>query len=148
MLLEQTKGVVIINSRYKINNNLNNNNNTHMKETNNLALEPTENKVLIEFANRLGVTPMQIIAKNEIRHICDIRQLYCKLRYEIHGATYLEIAHEIDRNPTTVRNGVMRINNLLDVDNIKIATMWNRIKDTPGYYYVTPTAVDYKANTA
>jgi chromosomal replication initiation ATPase DnaA len=97
--------------------------------------DTNENKVLIEFAKLLNVTPIQIIAKNKIRHICDIRQLYCKLRYEVHGATYLEIAHEIDRDLTTVRKGLMRINNLLDVDNTKIVTMWNRVKDTPGFYH-------------
>ena len=113
-----------------------------MKKNNYQLLEHTkikvldENRVLTEFAKRLNVTPMQIIEKNRIRHMCDIRHLYCKLRYEMHGATYSEVAHEIDRSHVTVRYAVMRINNMLEVNNSKIVAMWNGVKDIAGYFFV------------
>ena len=84
-----------------------------MKETNNKTLERTENKVLIEFAKLMGVTPTQIKAKNKIRQMSDMRHLYCKLRYEMHSVTYSAIGREIDRQAATVRYGVMRITPLL-----------------------------------
>ena len=105
-----------------------------MKETKIQTLEVTENKVLIEFANRLGVTPMQIVEKNKSSHITDIRYLYCKLRYEMHGATYLKTGQEICRAYTPVRSGVIRINNLIYSNDKKIVAMWNKVKDIPAYY--------------
>ena len=106
-----------------------------------LKIMRTENKVLIVFANRLGVTPMQIIAKNKSSHITDIRHLYCKLRYEMHGETYLKTGQEINRTYTPVRSGVMRINNLIYTNDKKIVAMWNRVKDIPGFFYNSPFSV-------
>lgn len=111
-----------------------------MKETINQPLESTENKVLIEFAKLMGVTPTQIKAKNKIRHMSDIRHLYCKLRYEMHSVTYSATGREIDRHAATVRYGVMRINNMLLLNDSKTVAMWNRIKDIPGFYYEPPTS--------
>ena len=105
-----------------------------MKETNITPLEVTENKVLIEFAKLMGVTPIQIKAKNKIRQMSDMRHLYCKLRYEMHSVTYSAIGREIDRHAATVRYGVVRINNMLLLNDRKIVAMWNRIKDIPGFY--------------
>ena len=102
----------------------------------NHPLKDIENKVLIEFTKQFYVTPTQIIEKNKKRHMCDIRHVYCKLRYEMHGATFSDIAHEIDRTYTSVRSGVMRINNLLEANDHKIVAMWNRVKDIEGCFYV------------
>ena len=107
-----------------------------MKPIENNILELNENKVLNEFAKRLNVTPMQIIEQNKHSFISDIRHVYCKLRYEMHGSTFSDIAHEIDRTYTAVRSGVMRINNLLEANDHKIVTMWNRVKDIEGCFYV------------
>lgn len=105
-----------------------------MKITNNKLYELSENKVLREFAKRLNVTPMQIIGKGKCSYITDIRHLYCKLRYEMHGVTYLIISYEISKNLTTVRYGVMRINRLLLLNDKKTTAMWNKVKDIGGYY--------------
>lgn len=94
----------------------------------------TENKVLMEFAKLFNVTPTEITEQNKNRHLSDIRHLYCKLRYEMHGASYSTIAREIDRTHTTVKYGIMRVNNLIHVNEKKIVTMWNRAKNIMGYY--------------
>jgi hypothetical protein len=83
-------------------------------------LNTTENKVLIEFAKLFNVTPAQIIEQNKNRHLSDIRHLYCKLRHEMHGANYSTIAREINRTHTTVRYGIMRVNDLIYVNEKKI----------------------------
>ena len=106
-----------------------------MKTTmkNNL-LKLYENRVLHEFAKQLNVTPMHIIEQNKNRHISDIRQLYCKLRYEMHGANYSAIGREIGRTHTAVRYGILRINDLLFLKDRNIVTKWNRVKNIPGFY--------------
>lgn len=105
-----------------------------MITTKNTLLELSENKVLCEFAKQLNVTPMQIVAPNKTSRITDIRHLYCKLRYEKHGLTYLETGSEIGRHHATVRYGIMRINNLIRFNDQRITAMWNRVKDIPGFY--------------
>ena len=105
-----------------------------MKQIKYELLEPIENKVMNEFANRVGVTPLQIIAHNKSAHICDIRHLYCKLRHERHGVTYAGTGREIGRTHTTVKYGVRRINDLLYLNDKKIVTMWNKVRDISGLY--------------
>ena len=100
----------------------------------NTLLELSQNKVLCEYAKQFNVTPMQIIAANKTSRITDIRHLYCKLRYEKHGLTYLETGHEIGRHHATVRYGVMRINNLIRFNDQRIVAMWGRVKDIAGWY--------------
>ncbi len=89
----------------------------------------SENKVMNEFAKRLNVTPRQIIEHNKSELICVIRHLYCKLRCDIHGLSYTAMGREIGRADTTVRYGVMQINDLLYLKNKKTIEMWNRVKD-------------------
>ena len=96
----------------------------------------SENRVLNEFAKRLDVTPMQIIQHNKSSHICDIRHLYCKLRHDRHGETYSATGREIGRAHATVKYGVSRINDLLDMNDKKIVAMWNRVRDISGFYLV------------
>ena len=93
-----------------------------------------ENKALIEFAKLLNVTPTDITAKSKCSDITDIRHLYCKLRYEMHGLTYLRIGCEIGRHHSTVRYGILRINNLLFYNDKNISAMWNRVKDILAFY--------------
>lgn len=93
------------------------------------------NKVMKEFTKRFKISPMQLISHNKNSHISDIRQLYCKLRYENHGVTYTETGREIDRNHTTVRYAVMRMNQLLSANDKRIVAMWEGVKDIPGYYF-------------
>ena len=93
-----------------------------------------ENRVLNEFAKRLKVTPKQILEHNKTPYFSEIRQLYCKLRSEMHGISYSETAREIGRTHTSVINGVKRINDLLFWKDRNIVKMWNRVKDTPGMY--------------
>ena len=105
-----------------------------MKQSNNELLERIENKVMNEFARRLNVTPMEIIEHNKSSHISVVRQLYCKLRHDWHGVTYMAIGHEIGRAHTTVKYGVERINELLKSNDKKIVKMWNRVRDISGLY--------------
>ena len=90
--------------------------------------ESNENRIINEFAKRLQISPLQLIEQNKNRRISDARQLYCKLRYDRHGLSYKELGHELDRAHTTVRYGVLRINNLL-LNDKRILTMWNMVKD-------------------
>ena len=105
-----------------------------MKKFNYEPLIEKEEKIMIDFTTLLGVTPMEMIAKDKTMRITIIRHLYCKLRYEMHSVTYSAIGREIDRHAATVRYGVMRINNMLLLNDRKIVAMWNRIKDIPGFY--------------
>lgn len=105
-----------------------------MKAITEELLVNSENKVLVEFANRLGVNPMQIIEKSRKSSITDIRHLYCTLRRQCHGATYSDIALEIDRTPATVKYAVRRITDLLRMGDNKITALWDKVKDIPGYY--------------
>ncbi|NLC49673.1 MAG: hypothetical protein GX762_04790 [Bacteroidales bacterium] len=91
--------------------------------------ENCENWVMYEFAKRLGITPMQLIAPNKKPRISDVRQLYCKLRYELHGLTFVELGEELGRAHTTVRYGVLRINDLLRLNDKRTLAMWNRVRD-------------------
>ena len=105
-----------------------------MKTNNKKDLALVVNQVLNEFARRLMISPMQIIRESKERTITDIRQLYCKLRHEMHGLTYLETGREINRSITSIRSGIMRINDLLMMRDRKILTMWDRVSDIPGYF--------------
>ena len=102
-----------------------------MRKFNYELLEKYEKKIMNEFARRLGVTPMQIIEKNRASHITDIRHIYCKLRHDMHGLKYTAVASEIDRTPKAVKKGVIRIDDMLYVKDIKVVTMWNRVKCIP-----------------
>ena len=92
-----------------------------------------ENRVMNEYAMRLNITPMEIIQYNNRAHISDIRHLYCKLRHDRHGVTYSETGREIGRAHATVKYAVMRINDLLNMNDKKIMKMWNRVRYISGY---------------
>ncbi len=105
-----------------------------MKNIKNVLLEHTENKVMIEFAMQFNITPMQIIEPNKSSQISDIRHLYCKLRHDWHGVNYSATGREIGRSHATVKYGVMRINELLKLNDKKIVSMWSRVKNISGFY--------------
>ena len=94
-------------------------------------LEAIEHKALNEFAELLGVTPEEIIAKDTRSHISDIRHLYCKLRHEKHDVNYSKIGREINRTHTAARHAVFRIDDLFSIKDVKIEAMWNRVKNIP-----------------
>ena len=91
--------------------------------------EINENKVLNEFAERLNVTPMQIIQQDKRSEISDIRHLYCKLRHDEHSVNYSATGREINRTHTAVRYGVKRINVLLQVKDKKTTKMWSKVEN-------------------
>ena len=105
-----------------------------MEKIKNEQLKRSENRVMNEFAKRMNVTPMQIIKHNKSSQISDIRHLYCKLRHDRHGVTYSATGREIGRAHATVKYGVMRINDLLYLNDKKIAKMWHRVRDISGLY--------------
>ena len=94
----------------------------------------SENKVIIDFAKQLNVTPIQIIQHRKCSRISNIRHLYCKLRCENHGANYATIGREIGRDHTTVIYAIKRVNDLLSLNDQKIVEMWEKVKEIPGYY--------------
>jgi chromosomal replication initiation ATPase DnaA len=100
-----------------------------MKKINNPPHDLSYNQVMYEFAKRMGITPMQLIAPSKKQRISDVRQLYCKLRYDIHGLTFEELGEELGRAHTTVRYGVLRVNDLLRLNDKKTLAMWNRVRD-------------------
>ena len=97
-----------------------------------------ENKVLHEFAKLFNLSPMELISKNKSSKICGIRQLYCKLRYEVHGQSSIEIANEIGRAPSTVRRGVECINNLIYIGDKETIRKWNKVKNIKKSYEDLP----------
>ena len=122
------------------NNNLNQSH-THMKQNKktlkkhaDYRLAQSGNRVMIEFAKRMNVTPMEIIQHNKSANISDIRQLYCKLRHESHGVTYTATGRELDRSHTAVKYGVMHINDLLLMKDKKTVELWNKVSNISGYY--------------
>ena len=104
-----------------------------MKNTKNQLLICNDNLVMIEFAMLLNITPMEIIKHNKSSQISDIRYLYCKLRHERHGVGYSATGREIARAHTTVKYGISRINDLLFMKDKRIAEMWKRVRNIPGY---------------
>ena len=94
-------------------------------------IEDDDSKIIEVFALLLGVTPAQIIEKNKSRQITNIRQLYCKLRHEMHGANCSVIGREIDRTHAAVRKGVMRINKQILKKDKNVLSMWQRVKHIP-----------------
>ena len=90
-----------------------------------------QNKVLIEFAKRLGITPMELIERNKRNDICDMRYLYFKLRFENHGVNYMAIGREIGRSRVTVKYGIDRINNILHTNQKEVVAKWDKVKDIP-----------------
>ena len=88
-----------------------------------------EEKVMHEFTKRLKITPKQIMEHNKEPLISDIRYLYCKLRYDMHGVTFKTVGLELGRSYSTVWYGVHRINDLLDRNDEIILDLWNKVKD-------------------
>lgn len=105
-----------------------------MKNSINELVEYNQNNVLREFAKRIGVAPKQIVERNKGACITDIRHLYCKLRYDMHGLTYTATGREIGRSHSTVKYGVERINNLLRYNDKIIVELWNRVRNIPELY--------------
>ena len=105
-----------------------------MKQAKRILLERSEKSIMKEFAMRLNVTPKQIMEHNKSSQICHIRYLYCKLRHEIHGVSYSATGREIGRDNTTVRYGILRINNLLSKNDPKMMEIWNTVKDISATY--------------
>ena len=94
----------------------------------------TQNVVMGEFARRMAVSPMEIIARNKSAQISEIRHLYCKLRHDAHGVSCSEIAREIGRTFDTVKYGVNRINDMLLIGDQRVMEMWDGVKDILGNY--------------
>ena len=105
------------------------------KPIRNTLHELFENKVLCEFAKLFNTTPMELIEANKSSRITEIRHLYCKLRYENHGLTHLETGREIGRHYTTVQYGIVRINDLIDLNDQRIVAMWDRVKDIAAHHF-------------
>ena len=97
-------------------------------------LDDSENRVIKEFSKLLGIKPMQLIEQNKNRRLSDMRQLYCKLRYEMHGISYTKIGREISRSHTAVKYGVTRINDLLLIEDPEVVPMWRKVRYIPGFY--------------
>lgn len=105
-----------------------------MKKFNYEPLIEKEEKIMLEFTTLLGVTPTEIISKDRTMRISVIRNLYCKLRYEMHGVNYATIAKEIGRSPNGVSKGVDRVNDLLFTKETNVESMWNKVKCIPCAY--------------
>ena len=89
----------------------------------------SRNSVLHEFAKRLDITPMEIIQQNKKSEISDVRHLYYKLRYDRHGVSFSALGRELGRDPSTVRYGVRRIENLLSLQDERIVELWHKVRD-------------------
>ncbi len=105
-----------------------------MKTITKTPLVGTPNQVMDEFARRMAVSPMEIIARNKSAQISEIRHLYCKLRHDAHGVSCSEIAREIGRTFDTVKYGVNRINDMLLIGDQRVMEMWDGVKDILGNY--------------
>ena len=92
-------------------------------------LETTENKIMQEFANRLGFTTQQILEPNKKTHMAELRHLYCKLRSENHSESFSVIARELGRSHTAVRRGFDKINDLFYMGDEVTLERWNKVKD-------------------
>lgn len=105
-----------------------------MADINYEIIEDDEAKILEVFALLMGVTPAQLIEKNKSSQITNIRRLYYKLRYEMHGANCSEIGREINRAHSAVRDGIVQINKLILKKDKNILSMWERVKHIPVIY--------------
>ena len=105
-----------------------------MQNMDNKLIIMAQNDVLVELAKLFNVSPAQIIREGKDTRICDIRHIYCKLRHEMHGVSFTEIANEIGRTHAGVSYAIARINGLLGIDDIKISNMWNSAKKINGAF--------------
>ena len=94
-------------------------------------LETSENKIMQEFANRLGFTTQQILEPNKKTHMAELRHLYCKLRSENHSESFSVIARELGRSHTAVIRGLERINALYNTNDELTVERWNKVKNIP-----------------
>lgn len=104
----------------------------HFEIVGNKQLDNCYKGVMLEFTKRLGLKPKEIIEHNKKPHISEIRQLYYKLRVEMHGMSYSATGREIGRTHTAVMRGVERINDLIFWKDEKVVKMWNMVKDVSG----------------
>lgn len=81
-----------------------------------------------KFSKLLGVTPEQIIEKNNRQAITEIRFLYAKLRHSKQGYNYSEIGREIKRTPATIMHAVNRVDELLSLNDAEVLRKWNIVK--------------------
>ncbi len=81
-----------------------------------------------EFTKLLGVTPSQMIEKNNKPEIAEVRFLYAKLRYEKQDYNYSEIARELKRSPATIMHAVKRANDLLAIGDEKFTEKWKIVR--------------------
>lgn len=86
-----------------------------------------------KFAEIMGVTPEQIIEKNNRPAIVEIRSIYCKLRYERHGYNYSQIGRELGRTHATVICAIRRINDYLSINDKEVTRKWNLVKGLKDY---------------
>lgn len=107
--------------------------------------ERTTHIVLVVYSKCMQIRPIQIIERSKKSDICIIRNLYFKLRYEMHGESYTAIGRETGRYYTTVRSGIESINKLLSY-NKEVLQMWNCIKSIPGFY-LSSSSSKYAAST-
>lgn len=84
--------------------------------------------MITKFTELLGITPSQIIEKNNKPEIAEVRFLYAKLRYEKHKLTYTAIGNEIKRSPATIMHAVNRANDLLGINDERVVEKWHVVR--------------------
>ncbi len=81
-----------------------------------------------EVSKKTGI-PVEIIrGRGRDLKVSCVRQLYWKLLRERKRYTFSKIAELNDRNASSVKLGVRRVNNLLEIGDEIACGLWNKLK--------------------
>lgn len=95
----------------------------------NQLLKCKENRVMMEFSDRLGISPYQIILHDKSGEACLPRQLYCMLRRCVHKKSLVSIKEEVGRDTRTIKKSANLIKDLIDLNDEKVQLSWSKVKD-------------------
>jgi chromosomal replication initiation ATPase DnaA len=84
--------------------------------------------MIIEFASKTGVPVGEILGRNRLRRIAEVRMLYWYV-LSLNGFGVTEIARLCEKNHATIIHGIHKIKGLLDLKDRKITELYNLTKN-------------------
>lgn len=85
--------------------------------------------MISEFSRAVGIPELQILEGGREQWLADARHLYWKLLRDKRGFTLQQIARLNDRTHCTIRHGIIRVNDLLNMGDKSMVEMWEKVKD-------------------
>lgn len=85
--------------------------------------------MIIDFAERTGISVDDILGECRTVEIVAARHLYWKLLKEKRGYSLSTIGRLNDRTHATIKSGIEKVNGMLAVGDKFITEMWDKVKD-------------------